>query len=299
MSNILIIGDKIIDEYVEVIPKKISAEVPILVSDILERTIKPGGADNVRALFEQLGHRAHLVSGYNVEEIAPELKKPHLKHRTYPRKIRYMCDGYQMARYDENEEISSACECEYGKLLAQKDAADGQLVWDTIVVADYAKGSVRTPTIQSIVKHQNSRFVYVHTKRDPTEWLQARPTPPPIMFCNEEEYARYLDVYDHFELVVRTHGEAGAQIVRYGDSQEFVPAVAARVISTNGAGDSLMAGFIHEHISGKSPTRSLVTGVVAASITISRPYCGYIDGIEELNEQTRIHTDQRSSPEPV
>ena len=291
MSNILVLGDKLVDRYVLVEPKKVSAEAPIVVGDVIETKELPGGADNVRALLVQLGHTSKLISGWNVEGIDPA--KPHLRKRVWPTKTRVMAGDYQLTRYDEHDQIGAACACEYNKELP-KQIGD-KPAWDALVVADYAKGSITPEVIKRVAMFQVTRSLYVHTKSDPVEWLAARPSPPPIMFCNEEEYARHMDTYDLFELVVRTLGSAGAELVRFGESIDWVPSAAAAVVSVNGAGDALLTGFVHGHLAGNSPQRSLVMGSEAAAITIAKPFCGELS-LEELNERMQKHATNASDP---
>jgi bifunctional ADP-heptose synthase (sugar kinase/adenylyltransferase) len=197
-------------------------------------------------------------------------------------KHRLLADGVQIARWDEDDSVKGACFCDVLPRLTGVDA---------FAISDYDKGSVTQAIIDKLQPLQGTRPIYIHTKGDPTRYLAARFSPPPIMFCNAEEYARYLDAYDHFELVVRTHGEAGAELVGFGETLHHESAPATRVVSVNGAGDSLMAGFIVSHaFAGNTPQGALRHGMAAAAITIERPYTGYIKSWEEVHD--RVNSKQ-------
>ncbi len=74
------------------------------------------------------------------------------------------------------------------------------------------------------------------------------------------------------ELVVCTHGEAGASALQADGTWTDVPAVRApRVVDTNGAGDAFFAGFLTAHLDGCDVPTALRRGAEVAAECVASP----------------------------
>jgi ribokinase len=88
-------------------------------------------------------------------------------------------------------------------------------------------------------------------------------------------------------------GDRGASLASRGGSIRHVPAVRTRqIVSTIGAGDALLSGFVHGFVSGLEPLAALERGVVFASwkIGVAGAAEGFLkaDALEQLSQTVRI-----------
>jgi sugar/nucleoside kinase (ribokinase family) len=93
--------------------------------------------------------------------------------------------------------------------------------------------------------------------------------------------------------VVVGMGDRGASLASRGGSIRHVPAVRTRqIVSTIGAGDALLSGFVHGFVSGLEPLAALERGVVFASwkIGVAGAAEGFLkaDALEQLSQTVRI-----------
>lgn len=243
-KRILVLGDYIKDVYVEAVTSRLSAEAPIPV--FLEDYVQdfPGGAGNLQLNLATLGYIPYLPAGVV----------------NYPVKTRVLVNGVQVFRYDRNDWCTP--------LPTQQGLIQ---YYDAIAIADYDKGAIHPGLIEQVQAEREERPLYVTTKGDPTRFMYMR-LPPAILFCNAQEYSNYITEYSQFELVIRSCSENGLELVRFGEPFYSLPSYARKVVSVCGAGDSLMAGFIAEHLRSGNPIKAAEYANIAAAIAVGKPY---------------------------
>ena len=74
-SNILVIGDAMLDKYTFGHTNRISPEAPVPVLKVEKEILKPGGAANVASNISSLGLKTSLVSEVGVDENGKALRK--------------------------------------------------------------------------------------------------------------------------------------------------------------------------------------------------------------------------------
>jgi len=147
-SNILVVGDLMIDHYLWGSCERISPEAPVQVVDIQNETTVLGGAGNVVNNLVSLGANVSVLSVVGRDEIAEELRTMlesidvihyliEEKERKTSKKSRIIASHSQIVRYDK--ESKNAISHESEKLIIQNYK---KLIneFDIILLSDYGKG---------------------------------------------------------------------------------------------------------------------------------------------------------------
>jgi D-beta-D-heptose 7-phosphate kinase/D-beta-D-heptose 1-phosphate adenosyltransferase len=236
---VLVLGDAFIDTYHLGKVRGLSAEAPIPILDIVEQNSFAGGAGNVAANLQALGVRCRTLSGRNTTV-----------------KNRLMAGDLQLARWDERD---------WCEPISTEEITDA---YEAIVVADYAKGSI-TPNVISYLKTLGLPL-FVDTKRDPASWLA--PGVDVTLLPNLSEYTRFKASYDWFPKVVLKQSECG---IAWMDSGKVIlsrPSYARKVVSVNGAGDTVLAAFVAASLDGQPIPDCLEFASLAAAVVCEKPF---------------------------
>jgi D-beta-D-heptose 7-phosphate kinase/D-beta-D-heptose 1-phosphate adenosyltransferase len=248
-----VIGDGFTDRYWVGRVRGQSAEAPIPIVDIEGKKDFPGGARNVAANLTSLG-----ADCFYLERI----------QQNYPTKNRLLTEsGLQLARWDEDDWCRPY---ERADLVELVDA-------DAIVVSDYAKGSVNEEVIQ-ILRNFTGQ-VFVDTKRDPGAWIGSNA----ILFPNLKEYEQYKQKYDWFPQVVLKRGPEGLAWMEYGHITFQRASRANYVVSVNGAGDSVLAGFVRAYTEGWGIMAALEFANEVAGVAVEKPFTSTVN-LSEVGE---------------
>ncbi len=269
-STVLVIGDVMVDAYLNGSVGRISPEAPVPIVDIQERTYRAGGAANVAINLQSLGAQPILCSvigndakGELLQEI---LQKNHLKtdylipstFRKTTIKYRVIGNQRQMLRIDEEDLFPLKKEEAADFLQTVKQIIDNQKV-DAIVFEDYDKGVLSKSVIQTIVgwaKAQNI-IVTVDPKRKNFSHYQGVTLFKPNLkelkeglqdedktFSIEtvQQLMRDFATEHQIDYLFTTLSEKGvAMYDRQEDSFFTEPAYLRKISDVSGAGDSVIA----------------------------------------------------------
>lgn len=165
-----------------------------------------------------------------------------------------------------------------------EEAATGMMqccrVADALVVAGSRHSEIRQQQriIRGIFKGNYLVFVpsyavFVYDREELADVLQAAD----IVVMNDQEndfVLEYLRLQDQIELqerfstsVLHTRGASGASYYS-AEGIESVPSLAGHVVDPLGAGDGLVAGFVHKLTNGSSIRDSLVFGSALAALIV-------------------------------
>ena len=187
--RILVVGDPMLDQWVEVEVGGMSAEAPIPVFKQGKISQFPGGAENVARSLRSLG--TEVVCAW-------------VSREKIPIKTRYRTpDGKQMFRVDSHDFCYPLSEMEFWSIV------DGNEPLDAVVVSDYAKGTIIPEIIDAIA--ELGLPTYIDTKRDPRlfERIETR-----TFFPNLKEFELHRESYVRQPMMVLKLGAEGAVIVR-------------------------------------------------------------------------------------
>ena len=183
--KILVIGDAVLDTYVEGSPDRVSREAPVMVFNVTEQQHFCGGAANTAINVATLGAETYFLTIVGKDSASRELLevlkkyKVHTdfiirdKGRTTISKKRITSASHQLMRIDEGTtaEISRMCE----KELLQK-VTELYADIDAIILSDYGFGIITNEIIEGIKEiTSHERKIIVADGRDVSRFKILKP----------------------------------------------------------------------------------------------------------------------------
>ncbi|MCB0324429.1 MAG: cupin domain-containing protein [Bdellovibrionales bacterium] len=298
-TAVLVIGDLILDSFIDGNVTRISPEAPVpVLSNPAEAVYAIGGAGNVAHNLHTLENRVRLVGGIgNTPEgeidgfgqrLVEEAQRAGLSpdyfarlERTTTVKQRFLAGRQQLLRIDQ-EDTSPLSKVEETRVLeALERGFDGVAA---IVVSDYAKGILTDTVAARISRYVAEKGVplladlkafnidkLTHLSVLKPNLKEAQELTGRTFSGNIDEIASMAEeLADRFSCkIVITCGGLGI-VLHDGRSTVHLKAQAKEVFDVSGAGDTVMAGLVHGEIRGLSLEDSCSFAALAAGIAVSR-----------------------------
>lgn len=237
---IIVVGDSIIDKYIEGRALRISPEAPVPVLSDLKYSVKEGGAKNV-------------FNNIQVQE-KTFIKDPNYKE---PVKTRVVASGQQIVRLDD--EVKQSCQP-----YVPKDSF--------LVISDYNKGAITD--YQSLIRE--AEISIIDTKRNFSTFHSAdilkcnasefrSYTNTEI---SEQSLSKLSNEQDSWIIV--TDSDNGAFVFDYTGFYH-VPTEPVEVVDVTGAGDVFLALLATEIYKGESIKRAVEVATRGATISVQHP----------------------------
>ncbi len=262
--RVAVIGDLILDEYLDGVVNRISPEAPVPVHLVRKTSITAGGAANVARNIQLAGGEAMIVGVCGNDGAADQLKQL-LKadsvdikgvftdpERPTVRKTRITANHQQLVRVDW-EEVRSIPQWMQDELYQYVEKQN----WDVMLLSDYGKGGLPREFLQRLIKLARQRQVPVVIDpkgKDYTQYAGATLVTPnrkeacdalsfdsnasiPAQDLAEQLYKNY-----QIENILVTLGAEG-MLGLDGKSQarQHLPAVTREVFDVSGAGDTVVS----------------------------------------------------------
>lgn len=303
--NILVVGDIMLDKYIEGSVTRISPEAPVPVINVSRESYRIGGSGNVANNIVKLGQPVCLTGIMGNDENAAILTREinaagiQLEAVTGDAptvtKVRIIGNHQQIARidYERPEDCT-------GGMLAVIDRISKEGNWNICVISDYHKG-VCTPGICRHIIHDvgnGNRKVIVDPKSN--DWshysgaflvtpnfkefaaaanMQQLPNEDAVI----EKYGRALIEQYKIENLLVTRSEKGMSLVTPGEALH-IPSFTADVYDVSGAGDTVVAAIAASLAEGFGIKESVYRANVAAGIVVSK-FGTYAVSKKELEEK--------------
>ena len=265
-TGVLLIGDVMLDEYLEGDAERISPEAPIPIVKVANSRLLIGGAGNVARNIVSLGGKAHLIgvcgcdakgellhSLLHADGIKADLSSLHNRPTTL--KTRVIARNQQMLRIDHEETAPLSSKETLLLLDAVKKVIDS---YSVLIISDYGKGVVSQELMDGVLRlrsesHSKPKIlvdpktpnfplyhdVYILTPntKETSEGagLPAR-TQDEILAAGKSIF-RKLNC-DH---LLTTLGANGMALFLSPDTVWHIPTAAQKVYDVTGAGDTVMA----------------------------------------------------------
>ena len=293
-ARILVIGDVMLDRFIDGSVSRISPEAPVPVLEKSRETQMPGGAANVAGNLASLGCDVRLVSvtgddaqGRSVAALlganmAIDFHQVIDRNRPTTTKTRFRADGQQVLRFDE--ETTDAVDAVTGKQLLDTFVAALDEA-DLVILSDYAKGAVPPSLIAEVISHARNagKTVVVDPKlADFGAYAGASLLTPNLAELRKtgivagdtlEQIAagasRLAAAHD-MEAILVTLSARGMLLAGADGSWHHAPAQAREVFDVSGAGDTVIAMMAAALAGGIDRAAAMSLANIAASVVVAK-----------------------------
>jgi D-beta-D-heptose 7-phosphate kinase/D-beta-D-heptose 1-phosphate adenosyltransferase len=290
--RVLVVGDLMLDRYLQGEVDRISPEAPVPVFRHVHRFERPGGAANVAMNLAGLGCQAFLAgfwgSDHDQAELAALLQKAGVDtlgvvSSSLPTtsKTRIVGRTQQMLRLDiESREAPPEIELE--RLLERAAELTGKM--HAVILSDYAKGALTQRICEAVIRKARASGIPVLVDpktRDFSKYTGATTVCPNL---NELSVATGVPVHDtagllaaaqellvqhDFDYITVTMSEKGIRILSQ-DGAYHSPARAREVFDVSGAGDTVIATLAAGVAGGLKRESAVELANIAAGIVVGK-----------------------------
>ena len=314
----LVVGDAMLDCYIEGSSGRVAPEAPVPVVDVSKRTEAPGGAANVAANLAALSARTTLLAPVGDDSDGAALRACledaqvdcsnllTVAGRATLAKKRVVADRQILVRLDSGltEPLAAHHRVQLGARL--KAAWEG---CDVVVVSDYGYGAV-TPEMRALLRDLQASLpkVVVVDAKDPGLYAELCPTALTPNFAQATALlpglsaaeGRLETLLDHSEELVRASGARivavtldsdGALILERDRHPYRLYATPERRSHTAGAGDTFAACLALALAAGAEAPAAAELAGRAAAIAVARPYtttCAAAELFERGSEGSKL-----------
>ena len=287
-SNILVVGDLMLDKYIYGDVFRISPEAPVPVVKALKEEYRVGGAGNVAINIASIGANVSLMGivgndkeGKNLISI---LKSKKIKciletakiNKTHT-KLRIISKNQQLLRIDSEEDFcSSSQDSIFSNFKKHIDE------FDAVIFSDYGKGTLLN--IKKLIKiaKQKNKLIFIDPKgSDYSKYNGATYITPNtnefeqvVGECSEEidtyKSAKRLKKHFNIDNILLTRGEKGMTLFTKDNQMIHQDTKAKSVYDVTGAGDTVIAVFAASISSGYSVKESMKLSNIAAGIVVGK-----------------------------
>lgn len=303
-TNILVIGDVMLDKYIIGNVNRISPEAPVPIVNVFEEKITLGGSANVAYNLVCLGINPYSLGAIGKDKdsleivsLIEEKKIGDLLFRTSQIsttvKTRVIGERQQLVRLDRESFFT-----ENFDLLSHLQIFLNEEKIDLIIISDYNKGVCSTDICSCSIdyaKKNNLKIIVDPKGRDWEKYRGAYVVTPNLKELqdiaqtkinnNDIEVERIgnriLNDYG-FENIIVTRSEKGMTLIEQGGISTHFHAKAQTIFDVSGAGDTVVATLAATLSSGLDLRKSVEIANIAAGIVVGKLGTSPIM-LEELN----------------
>ncbi len=291
--RVWVVGDVMLDEYVEGAVARVSPEAPVPVVAVDRTFHRPGGAANVACNLTALGASVRLCGVAGDDPAGASLLAAcHAAgidtvalargdRWVTPRKLRVIAHHQQLLRLDW-EAVAPVNPADAAALLARWD--DGAAAPDALVLSDYAKGFFEPTTVRAVIDRGRALGVPVLVgpkRRDFGVYRGASVVAPnlhelesavgrSLALSEVEPVARAVMSSAGLGAMVITLGEHGMIAVPDRAPAVRIPALRREVYDVTGAGDTALAVLALALASGAGLADAAGIANAAAGVAVGK-----------------------------
>ncbi len=304
-KRVLVIGDMVADEYLIGRPTRISREAPVLILELDQERIIPGGATNVGVNARSLSAEVFLggvvgddIAGQKLRQAIDELQMYQdglVTDKTRPTstKTRVMAGSPQIVQQHvvriDRVDASEICEPSKGQIIDYIKQVLPTV--DAVVLSDYENGVISPGIIETCIStaHASNKIIVVdsHGSLFRFQGVTAlTPNQPEAELtlgmtvrtqADLEVAGRRLLRGSNAQGVLITRGSEGISLFEVGKPSLHLPIYhlpyASEIVDTNGAGDTVAATFTLALTAGASMAEAAYLANAAAALVVRRLGC--------------------------
>ncbi|MGB4778681.1 PfkB family carbohydrate kinase [Microbacterium sp.] len=319
-TQVIVVGDAMLDRYVDGTVNRISPEAPIPVLQVQRDRSVAGGAANTAMNVAALGAATTLIASWAEDEPGRELERllaasdvsaVRIARGNAPtiEKLRVVAGQQQIVRVDREDTVDLD-EAGRAAVVAAVEQAIRPGVPAAIVISDYAKGLVGSELVEAIMATARDHRIPVVVDPKSSDIRKYRgATIVKPNFAEAIQMARMpassspdeatLDVIaerllvDGVAALAISLSAVGVDLIE-GASRTRIPTRARLVSDVSGAGDSMIAGIAVGLASGLTTLQAVQAGNMAAGIACGRPGTAVVTSVDLLNEMLiEVSPDRR------
>ncbi len=275
-KKIKIIGDVMLDEWIEGRIQKKSAEAPIKIFETKKIKTSLGGAGNLCLNMKSLGINFKLFSEVGNDliglKIIDNLNKKKIDHKILIEKKnstlkkRYFDGNKQIFREDvENTNVNKLINKKISKFINKNDL---------VVISDYKKGFINKNLHRELIKKKCLTFI--DPKNNPEFYKQAFLVKP-----NMEKFEEWCGKFTKrkaFSLMrsmkwnwlIISNNKLGVHVFNRNGKYNFYKVKSYKDPNVIGAGDIFFSGIIYNYLKGFDVFTAVELSSYAASICVSK-----------------------------
>jgi D-beta-D-heptose 7-phosphate kinase/D-beta-D-heptose 1-phosphate adenosyltransferase len=301
-SRALVVGDCMLDRYIEGEARRLSPEAPVAVVAVARRSASLGGAANVAAGLSALGVGTTLAGLVGDDQAGRELTglarpanivlRIEIGRAATVTKTRVLAAGrHQLLRLDEDGD----------RAVRESDAAASRASWceriddfDVVILSDYDKGTLPAESIGRLLSAARTRGVpTIVDPKKPEFEVYAGAT---VLTPNRQELERAAGrIFQEMtalaeampalckrwgvEYLLCTCGAEG-MVLSDGVRSKFIAAEAREVADVTGAGDTVTAILAAVVAAGGDVETGAAAAALGAGLAVSRPGVHVVDRAE-------------------
>ena len=320
-TNILVIGDLMIDHYLWGSCDRISPEAPVQVVNVKKESSVLGGAGNVINNLVALGSNVDVISVIGNDSVANELKSLLEKidvptsnlvvenNRKTSKKSRLIASQQQVLRYDM-ESIDDINENSHKQIIQTLEKNIDK--YSSIILSDYGKGVLTTNLTKEIIKIANKNSIKVLVDPKGKDYSKYKGSYTLTPNKKEAMEATNIDIKDESSLIealksLKTQCELEVSLITlseqgiaiFDDELTIKPTVAREVYDVTGAGDTVIASIafalgnnldIKDAIYFANLAAGVVVGKIGSATTTLDEIYEYEYSLHKSNSTSHIKT---------
>lgn len=306
--KVLVIGDVMLDQFVETKVSRISPEAPVPVAEVISETFKPGGAANVINNITALGGQVIPVGVIGKDDdgerllslLASEVdtNKAYIlidPERATTVKTRIMADGHQIVRVDR-EKKNPINRQQTQKIIDFTTRTIAEV--DALVISDYDKGLITTQLLEGLIplaKNFDKPIIVAPKIEHFIEYKGVKVIVPNLKEASEGTGIRYINeasiinmgqwILTHLgcDAVLITRGKDGMSLFEKEGEITYIPTLAKEVYDVTGAGDTVTSVVALVLATEAQMLQAALIANSAASVVVSKVGTATLTRKELLN----------------